>query len=198
MARPVGTKRGRHRYLTEAELAAFMKAAKKTGPEEWLMMALAYYYGLRAAELVGLRWTDVDLDGRFITIARVKRGRTRPYEIFPPLLRPLADQRRRCAARAGGDWVFLSPQRTSAGHVTAQTAKNVFKRIAARAGIVDKSIHSLRHTCAMERARAGDVAVTLSAWLGQKRPDSVAAYVTAAADARHEAALAPVVGRFLC
>jgi integrase len=50
--RPEGTTRGKHRYMTEDEMVRFMKAAKKAGSEEWLMMALAYYLGLRVSELV--------------------------------------------------------------------------------------------------------------------------------------------------
>lgn len=198
MARPVNTKRGKHRFMTEAEMTAFMKAAKRHGAEEWLMMALAYYYGLRVNELASLRWEQIDLRSRRIVVVRSKRGADDSYSLTAELMGALKKHAaHRHEVGWGGEWVFPARQADSSAHVTEQTCKNVFKRIAAAGGVTSKSIHSLRHTCAMERAFAGATTIELAGWLGHQRLGSVNSYVTAARRSQREAALAPIVGRFL-
>jgi integrase len=50
-------------YLTRDEVAQLLRAAKKSrhGARKHAMVLLAYRHGLRATELVRLRWSDVDL-----------------------------------------------------------------------------------------------------------------------------------------
>ena len=49
-------------YLTEAEVERLMAAAKRNrwGHRDATMILVAYRHGLRASELVDLRWTQVD------------------------------------------------------------------------------------------------------------------------------------------
>src|SRR5215468_8217046 len=64
-------------YLTEAEVERLIKAAKtnRYGQRDAAMILMAYRHGLRAAELVDLRWDQVDL-GRnaCLHVRRVKNG----------------------------------------------------------------------------------------------------------------------------
>lgn len=196
--RKKGSVRGKHRYMTEAEMMAFMKAAKKACREEWLMMALAYYYGLRVNELASLRWEQVDLRSRKIAVIRSKGGADESYLLTPELMRSLLKHSKaRREAGWGGEWLFPARRSMSSAHVTEQTCKNIFYRIAATAGVEGKSIHSLRHSCAMERAFAGATAIELAGWLGHRQLGSVNEYITAARRSQREAALAPIVGRYL-
>src|SRR5262245_15767152 len=51
-------------YLTGAEVEKLMKTAKATrwGQRDATMILLAYRHGLRASELVDLRWDQVDFE----------------------------------------------------------------------------------------------------------------------------------------
>jgi type 1 fimbriae regulatory protein FimB/type 1 fimbriae regulatory protein FimE len=64
-------------YLTEAEVDQLINAAKanRHGQRDATMILIAYRHGLRAAEIVDLRWDQVDL-GRnaALHVRRVKRG----------------------------------------------------------------------------------------------------------------------------
>jgi type 1 fimbriae regulatory protein FimB/type 1 fimbriae regulatory protein FimE len=64
-------------YLTEPEVERLIKAAKinRHGQRDATMILLAFRHGLRAAELVDLRWDQVDL-GRnaCLHVRRVKNG----------------------------------------------------------------------------------------------------------------------------
>jgi type 1 fimbriae regulatory protein FimB/type 1 fimbriae regulatory protein FimE len=64
-------------FLTEPEIERLMKAAKSNryGQRDAAMILIAYRHGLRAAELVDLRWDQVEL-GRngVLHVRRVKNG----------------------------------------------------------------------------------------------------------------------------
>jgi type 1 fimbriae regulatory protein FimB/type 1 fimbriae regulatory protein FimE len=74
--RPNGELRTRE-YLTEAEVERLITAAKRNrwGHRDGTMILIAYRHGLRASEVVDLRWDQVDL-GRnaALHVRRVKQG----------------------------------------------------------------------------------------------------------------------------
>jgi integrase len=49
-------------YLTRDEVASLLRSAKRSrhGPRNHAMILLAYRHGLRASEVTGLRWSDMD------------------------------------------------------------------------------------------------------------------------------------------
>ena len=64
-------------YLTEAEVERLMKAARdnRYGLRDATMILMAYRHGLRAAELVDLRWDQVELGRNAVVhVRRVKQG----------------------------------------------------------------------------------------------------------------------------
>jgi len=80
-------------YLTEPEVERLIKAAKanRNGQRDATMILLAFRHGLRAAEIVDLRWDQVDL-GRnaCLHVRRVKNG-------MPAYIRCRAMKCGRCA-----------------------------------------------------------------------------------------------------
>src|SRR6516165_9803258 len=63
-------------YLTEAEVEKLMNAARgnRYGHRDATMGLVAYRHGLRAAELVDLRWDQVDFKAARLHVRRVKQG----------------------------------------------------------------------------------------------------------------------------
>jgi integrase len=63
-------------YLTSAEVDRLIKAAgdNRNGHRDATMILLAFRHGLRAAELVTLRWDNVDLAHGKMHVNRVKSG----------------------------------------------------------------------------------------------------------------------------
>jgi integrase len=80
-------------YLTEAEVAKLAKAAKgnRYGHRDATMILLAYRHGLRAMELVDLRWDQIDFTARpaVLHVRRVKRGTPSTHPIQGDELRAL-------------------------------------------------------------------------------------------------------------
>ena len=70
------SKKRAYSFLTKAELDTLEKAARKNrwGKRDWLAIRMAYRHGLRASELVGLEWNDLDLDRGTVLIQRAKGG----------------------------------------------------------------------------------------------------------------------------
>jgi len=63
-------------YLTEAEVERLMEAAKdnRYGHRDATMILMAYRHGLRAAELVDLRWDQIKFRTANLHVRRVKQG----------------------------------------------------------------------------------------------------------------------------
>ena len=72
-------------YLTEREIERLMKAAGKNrwGHRDATAILIAYRHGLRASELVALRWDDIELATGRLHVRRAKGGATSAHPIGP-------------------------------------------------------------------------------------------------------------------
>src|SRR4051794_27170711 len=64
-------------YLTPDEVERLCRAASdegRHGHRDATLLLLAFRHGLRASELVALRWDQVDLKGGLLHVNRVKNG----------------------------------------------------------------------------------------------------------------------------
>jgi type 1 fimbriae regulatory protein FimB/type 1 fimbriae regulatory protein FimE len=63
-------------YLTDREVERLIEAAKqnRSGHRDATAILVAYRHGLRASELVALRWDDVDLATGRLHVRRAKSG----------------------------------------------------------------------------------------------------------------------------
>src|SRR5215471_7123626 len=63
-------------YLTEAEVERLMKAGTRNrwGHRDATMILVAYRHGLRASEVVDLRWDQIEFRTGNLHVRRVKQG----------------------------------------------------------------------------------------------------------------------------
>src|SRR5215203_2504043 len=63
-------------YLTEQEVETLMTAARQNrcGHRDATMVLVAFRHGLRASEIVDLRWDQVDFDRAVLHVRRAKQG----------------------------------------------------------------------------------------------------------------------------
>src|SRR6478736_1570508 len=63
-----------HEHLTEAQMAKLLTALKRNrhGHRDWLIGLVIYRHGLRVSEACDMRWDDLDLPKRTITVRRLK------------------------------------------------------------------------------------------------------------------------------
>ena len=191
------TQRHRRRAMSEQEIGAFLAAAQADDqaiagegslrgvprvPQHPLWRAFLEC-GCRYGELVAVRWADLDLDARVVTLraTTTKAGKSRQIPLLPGLaaeLGALRDAQVRVLRRPlrPDDRVFLSPRGC---HMQAPTnnAMRTFDRLLEAAGIdrVDAQgrkldVHALRHTLATRLARSGAALVHAQQILGHSDP----------------------------
>lgn len=153
-------------YLTEAELERLMNAAKgnRWGHRDVTMVLMAYRHGLRASELVDLRWDQVEFETATLHVRRVKQGTPSTHPILGDELRALRRLQREQIPKAA--FVFTSERGDPFG-----TAG--FARMVERAGRAAKLAfkahpHMLRHSCGFALANKGHDTRALQAYLGHR------------------------------
>ena len=152
-------------YLTETEIGKLIKAAGKNrwGHRDATMILTAFRHGLRAAELVDLRWDQIDFPGAVLHVRRVKSGSPATHPIRGDELRAL---RRLQREQERSPFVFTSER--GAPFSTAGFAKLVGRAgEAARLGFPAHP-HMLRHACGFALANKGHDTRALQAYLGHR------------------------------
>jgi integrase len=81
----------RREHLTEAEVERLMESARgnRWGVRGATMVLVTYRHGLRASELVDLRWDQVDFATATLHVRRVKKGTPSTHPILGDELRAL-------------------------------------------------------------------------------------------------------------
>ena len=153
-------------HLTEAEVERLMRAAGKNrwGHRDTTMVLVTYRHGLRASELVDLRWDQVDFRTATLHVRRVKQGTPSTHPILGDELRALRRLQREQEPKS--PFVFTSERGTP--FTTAG-----FARMVERAGVEAKlgfkaHPHTLRHACGYSLANKGHDTRALQAYLGHR------------------------------
>lgn len=164
--------RGEHNIWTPAELKAFLEfIAGNTWEPAFRLLALT---GIRRSEMLGLRWSDIDLRRRHVTIRQAvtsidgedianapKTRRSRRTVDLDDMTATILDRHRsaqRVAMLAIGvrlendDRVFRAP---SGEPVRPQSVGQAFRRLVERSGLPMIRLHDLRHTHASQLLAAG-------------------------------------------
>jgi type 1 fimbriae regulatory protein FimB/type 1 fimbriae regulatory protein FimE len=167
LGRPKTTVRNRKReHLTETEVERLIEAARgnRYGHRDATMILVAYRHGLRAGELVDLRWDQIDFNTATLHERRVKKGTPSTHPIRADELRALRRLQREQEQRSP----FLFTSERGAPFTTAG-----FARMVERAGEAAKLSfkahpHMLRHACGFKLANDGHDTRSLQAYLGHK------------------------------
>jgi integrase len=143
--------------------------------------------GLRRGEIAGLRWVDVDLDGKTLTITnnRVSAGGTTvendPKSATSRRTLPLPDRLmtalRSAKARQAAERLALGVDYSSGAYVVSNEVGDPYSpavlsrywRDAVKAaGIRHIKLHAARHTCATLMHLSGVPVAVIAAWIGHK------------------------------
>ena len=137
--------------LPVEQLTSFLREAKDSG-------VFALYYidlttGLRRGELLGLKWSDIDLekgdlrvqrqigriDGKIIEMPLKTKNAYRTLPLSADAISVLMQQRRKTG---NSEWVFPSP---TGGPMSPDSVLHMLHRILKRAGLPKVRFHDLRH-----------------------------------------------------
>jgi type 1 fimbriae regulatory protein FimB/type 1 fimbriae regulatory protein FimE len=167
-------------YLTEREIEKLIDVA---GDNRWAhrdatAILIAYRHGLRASELVSLRWDDIDFQHGKLHVRRAKGGTASVHPIGGRELRALRRLKREAPQSV---YVFVSER-------LAPLSVAGYQRMVARTGEAARfpfAVHShmLRHSCGYKLANDGQDTRAIQHYLGHYSITSTVRY-TALADDR--------------
>lgn len=124
---------------------------------------LAVYTGMRAGEIVALKWEDVDLERKLIKVAKSGLGNTKSRKIrYVPINSKLLRVFKALAKRKKGDLVFPD----SKGKMRGIDFRWEMRRAAYDAELKTIRMHDLRHTFASNFVIKGGNIVSLQKILG--------------------------------
>jgi integrase len=159
-------------HLTQREVEKLITAAKgnRYGARDSCMLLICFRHGLRASELCGLQWTDIEFETATLHIRRAKGGTTTTHPVLGDELRALRALKR----EAKSPFVFVSERGapfTVAG----------LQKLVERAGIEAKigfklHPHMIRHSTGFVLANKGTDTRTLQAYLGHRSIQSTVRY----------------------
>ena len=171
------SKSNRVEYLSQEDAKALLQEAERQarsgGAKEWSLwvaVALGLYAGLRHGEILGLRWQDVDVEMRRLTVARSfgrlpKSGKPRHLPLSAALILLLRAWRPLCPGTAEG---VVCPVLHKGIWQAARDSERTVKALYAAAGIStpDAPWHALRHTFASHFLMRGGSLLAVSRLLG--------------------------------
>jgi type 1 fimbriae regulatory protein FimB/type 1 fimbriae regulatory protein FimE len=149
----------------DAEIAKLIAAAvgNRHAHRDQTMILMGYRHGLRACELIGLRWDQIEFGQGRLHVRRAKNG--------TPSVHPLSGRELRALRRLKRESVespFIFVSERGAPFTTAG-----FRKMVARLGVAagfDFPVHPhmLRHACGYKLANDGHDTRSLQAYLGHK------------------------------
>jgi integrase len=163
------------RFLTRAELVRLLDEV----PAKWRpLFELLAATGLRISEAIGLRWSDLGLDGP-VPHLHVRRAIVKGATVAPksrhgarliPLTPELAATLRAHRPREAADDAFVFPGRDADASDPGSLRRRVFVPAADRAGLTGVGFHTLRHTCASMLIESGLTPLRLQRRMGHHSP----------------------------
>ena len=152
-------------HLTPGEVEALIEAAKtnRYGHRDATMVLLAFRHGLRAAELVDLRWDQVDFQTGVLHVRRAKAGTPATHPLTGRELRAL----RRLQRETGpSTHLFMSERKAP---ISTDGFQKMIERLNDQVKLgFQVHAHMLRHACGFKMANDGVDTRTIQAYLGHK------------------------------
>jgi len=159
-------------HLTEHEIDKLVEATRgnRWGQRDTTMILIAFRHGLRASELCGLQWFDVEFETGTLHLRRTKGGTTATHPLLGDELRALRSLKR----DAKSPFIFVSER-------GAPFTVSGFAKLVERAGIEAKlpfktHPHMLRHATGYALANRGVDTRSLQAYLGHRSIQSTVRY----------------------
>jgi integrase len=159
---------GRLRYLEAEDIQRLLEACDDPQtPYLRPIVMVALHTGMRLGEILGLRWGDLDLRHRLISITRTKNNERKTIPINEILYEELVNLSR----HMNSPFLFCHPDRTRILRIDRS-----FPSALSRAGIKGFRFHDLRHTFASHLAMRRVSLETIGALLGHKDPKMTKRY----------------------
>jgi integrase len=176
----------RERFLTREEAAVLLKAAASADKDLHDICFVSLYTGMRAGEVIGLRWPDIDFEKNLVTIPGNRAGESRIAFLTPRLKRLLL----RRYLKASGAAVF--PHRDGSHRFkVSKSFERLVDKLGFNEGVSDPRqrvcFQTLRHTFASWLALQGETILTIKDLMGYKTVSMTLRYAHLMPDQKRQA-----------
>ena len=159
----------RDRFLSGDELRRFFEAMEQEPNDTTRdFFSVALLTGARRANVLEMRWSDVDLEAATWRIGRTKNGNPQTVALVEPVVELLRDRKRQASS------VFVFPGKGVTGHLVEP--KKGWSRLCKAAGIEGARIHDLRRTMGSWQAKTGASLPVIGKSLNHKNQSTTAIY----------------------
>lgn len=167
--RQQGESRGRVRFLSDEERTALLAACRRSKwPRLYLMVLMALTTGARRGELLGLRWSDVNLARQEARVAISKNDDPKVLPLVPAVLEELQALRKQDVSRfkiaAPTQFIFHSPRAPHGPYEFTIPWRDALQAAKVR----NFRFHDLRHSCASYLAQSGASLLEIGDVLGHR------------------------------
>ena len=164
--------------MNEQEVAIFLDVCHRHFRVYYEFFLCAFRTGMRLGELLGLKWSDLDWNQKFIRVERsykrghfdkTKTGKSRRVDMSDQLaenLKGLLTRQKKEALKEGrGEHIHLLFHRNNKP-IEQNHIRRIFKRVLVKAGIREMRLHDIRHTYASLLLSKGESPVYVKEQLG--------------------------------
>jgi len=174
---------------TEAVTVLFKIGESSEEPtRDTVVLEVLYGCGLRISELTGLKWDDVDLEERWITVlGKGAKERRVPFGAYAQKALRALNLKYSEAHPAGGGFVLAGKNGKS---LTVRTVHRIVTKLAERGGLDGVTPHVLRHSCATHLLERGASLKFIQEFLGHENMATTQIYLTVSASWMKESYMA--------
>ncbi|MEO5335168.1 MAG: tyrosine-type recombinase/integrase [Magnetococcus sp. YQC-5] len=158
----------RDRFLSGDELNRFMESLSEERDILRAFFLVALLTGARRANVLAMRWADVDLERQVWKIPQPEKSKNVALVPLTPMAMEIL-----AGLPNESEWVFPSP-RSATGHLVEP--RKAWERVLKRAGIDDARIHDLRRTMGSWQAMTGASLPIIGKSLGHASQQATAIY----------------------
>lgn len=164
--------------MNDQEVQLFLDTCYRYYRVYWEFFLCAFRTGMRLGELLGLKWSDVDWNQKFIRVERsykrgrydqTKTGKVRRVDMSDQLiegLKRLLTERKKEALKIGQNEPLEVVFHRDGKPIEQNHIRRVYKRVLKKAGIREMRLHDIRHTFASLLLSYGETPVYVKEQLG--------------------------------
>ena len=140
-------------YYTKEEITKMLNAIDirtKQGKEDYLILSLICYLGLRISDVANLKLSNIDFNENKITLIQFKTDNLLTLPLIDKVKYPLLDYLKNVRPKCDLDYVFITDKEPYRQHIEIKTYRYKVKNYLIKAGVDingrKHGFHSLRHS----------------------------------------------------
>lgn len=172
-------------YYTKEEITKLLNAIDirtKQGKEDYLIINLICYLGLRISDVINLKLSNIDFNTNTISIIQYKTDNILSLPLIDKVKYPLLDYLKNVRPKnADLDYVFITTTEPYNHNIKLKTHKYMVKKYLLKAGIDingrKHGFHSLRHSFSISLLNEDTSLYSISNILGHKNIETTMCYL---------------------